>query len=87
MYVLSASNGSPLTWTSDSVQIPGGMVFLRCNTDHHGIALVGGAAKTEATSLNHFAFEVGTLDEVFQAREWLRKHGSPNADDMRRLFQ
>src|SRR5690349_22392199 len=21
--------------------VPGGMVFMRCNTDHHGIALVG----------------------------------------------
>ena len=23
--------------------VPGGMLFLRCNTDHHGVALVGGA--------------------------------------------
>ena len=23
--------------------MPGGMVFLRCNPDHHGIALVGGS--------------------------------------------
>src|SRR5215470_1044091 len=23
--------------------VPGGMVFLRCNTDHHGVALVGAA--------------------------------------------
>ena len=57
--------------------VPGGMVFLRCNTDHHGIALVGGAAKTEATSLNHFAFEVGSLDEVFRARAWLRERNVP----------
>ena len=64
--------------------VPGGMVFLRCNTDHHGIALVGGAAKAEATSLNHFAFEVGTLDEVFQARAWLLKHGSPIVFEGRR---
>src|SRR6266568_8874672 len=64
--------------------VPGGMVFLRCNTDHHGIALVGGAAKAEATSLNHFAFEVGTLDEVFQARTWLLKHGSPIVFEGRR---
>src|SRR5262245_34013925 len=39
--------------------MPGGMVFLRCNTDHHGVALVGGAAKLAPSSLNHFAFEVG----------------------------
>ena len=24
--------------------MPGGMVFMRCNRDHHGIALVGGAS-------------------------------------------
>jgi hypothetical protein len=34
-------------------------------------ALVGGAARTERSSLNHFAFEVGSLDEVFRARAWL----------------
>ncbi|HKW94161.1 MAG TPA: VOC family protein [Methylomirabilota bacterium] len=54
--------------------VPGGMVFLRLNPDHHGIALIGGAAKTERSSLNHFAFEVGSLDEVFRARAWLREH-------------
>ena len=58
----------------DSV-VPGGMVFLRCNTDHHGVALVGGAKRNEPGSLNHFAFEVGSLDEVFRARAWLKKHG------------
>ena len=55
--------------------VPGGMVFMRCNTDHHGVALVGGAGKLERSSLNHFAFEVGTPDEVFRARAWLRKRG------------
>jgi catechol 2,3-dioxygenase-like lactoylglutathione lyase family enzyme len=55
--------------------VPGGMVFLRCNTDHHGVALVGGASKLERSSLNHFAFEVGSLDEVFRARSWLQRHG------------
>jgi catechol 2,3-dioxygenase len=57
--------------------VPGGMVFLRVNTDHHGVALVGGAAPPERSSLNHFAFEVGALDEVFRARAWLQKHGVP----------
>ena len=37
----------------------------------------GGMARSERTSLNHFAFEVGSLDEVFRARAWLRKHGVP----------
>jgi catechol 2,3-dioxygenase len=57
--------------------VPSGMAFLRMNPDHHGVALVGGAAKTERSSLNHFAFEVGALDEVFRARAWLRDHGVP----------
>ena len=57
--------------------VPGGMVFLRLNPDHHGVALVGGARPSEHTSLNHFAFEVGSLDEVFRARAWLRERGVP----------
>src|SRR5258705_11416221 len=57
--------------------VPGGMVFLRVNTDPHGAALVGGAPGSEHTSLNHFAFEVGSLDEVFRARAWLRERGVP----------
>lgn len=57
--------------------VPGGMLFLRCNTDHHGVALVGGAAKLERSTLNHFAFEVATPEEVFRARAWLREQGVP----------
>ena len=54
---------------------PGGMVFLRCNADHHGVALVGSMPGTSPNiELNHMAFEVGTLDEVFRARAHLRKH-------------
>jgi catechol 2,3-dioxygenase len=57
--------------------VPGGMVFLRVNADHHGVALVGGASKSERGSLNHFAFEVATLEEVFRVRAWLREQGVP----------
>jgi catechol 2,3-dioxygenase len=64
--------------------VPGGMVFMRVNTDHHGVALVGAASKLEKTSLNHFAFEVGSPDEVFRARAWLRKHGVPIVFEGRR---
>ncbi len=64
--------------------VPGGMVFLRCNTDHHGVALVGGASKLERSSLNHFAFEVGSPDEVFRARAWLQKQGVPIVFEGRR---
>jgi len=55
--------------------VPGGMVFMRCATDHHGVALVGSMKGPNPNSeLNHFAFEVGTLDEVIRARDHLRKH-------------
>ena len=64
--------------------VPGGMVFMRCNTDHHGVALVGGAARLERTSLNHFAFEVGSLEEVFRARSCLRGRNVPIVFEGRR---
>lgn len=56
--------------------VPGGMVFMRCNTDHHGVALVG-SMKTASPNieLNHMAFEVATLDEVLRARDYLRQRG------------
>jgi catechol 2,3-dioxygenase-like lactoylglutathione lyase family enzyme len=57
--------------------VPGGMVFMRCNADHHGLALVGGLAPpAQQRELHHLAFEVGTLDEVFRARKYLREHGA-----------
>ena len=59
---------------SDSLR-PGGVVFMRVNADHHGVALFGGASRVDKSSLNHFALEVATPDEVFRARAWLRKRG------------
>jgi catechol 2,3-dioxygenase-like lactoylglutathione lyase family enzyme len=54
---------------------PGGMVFFRCNADHHGIAVVGSMpSESPAIELNHVAFEVGTLDEVILARKHLKEH-------------
>jgi len=55
--------------------MPGGMVILRCNADHHGIALVGGAAgPSRSDELHHIAFEVSSLDEVIRVRDHLRRH-------------
>jgi catechol 2,3-dioxygenase len=67
-----------------TTMVPGGMVFMRVNTDHHGVALVGGSAKLGKTTLNHFAFEVASPDEVFRARAWLREHGVPIVFEGRR---
>jgi catechol 2,3-dioxygenase len=65
--------------------MPGGMVFMRCNPDHHGVALVGGMpGPSEKRELHHFAFEVATVDEVFRARRHLRAHGVPIVFEGRR---
>lgn len=65
--------------------MPGGMVFMRMNPDHHGVALIGGApGSSQKHELNHMAFEVGTLDEVFRARKHLRESGATIVFDGRR---
>ena len=56
--------------------MPGGMVFMRFNADHHGIALVGTMdGPSPNFELNHIAFEVASLDEVVLARNHLKAHG------------
>ena len=55
----------------------GGMVFLRCNSDHHCLALVGqGDGKNSNRELHHLAFEVPTLGEVLRARDRLKQYGA-----------
>jgi catechol 2,3-dioxygenase len=55
--------------------MPGGMVFMRFSSDHHGVALVGGMPReSQSVELNHFAFEVSTIDEVLRAAQHLHKH-------------
>ncbi|MPZ77123.1 MAG: hypothetical protein GEU77_11435 [Deltaproteobacteria bacterium] len=55
--------------------MPGGMVFLRCNIDHHCLALVGaGGGEAANKELHHVAFEVPTLAEVIRARDCVRAH-------------
>lgn len=65
--------------------VPGGMAFLRCNADHHCLALVG-SAKNPSTraEFNHAAWEVATLDEVLRIREHLKGHNVPIVVDGRR---
>lgn len=58
--------------------MPGKMVFMRCNEDHHGIALVGGGKGPSAHGeIHHMAFEVATLDDVLLARDHLMRHNVP----------
>jgi catechol 2,3-dioxygenase-like lactoylglutathione lyase family enzyme len=62
-----------------SSMAPDGFVFLRCNGDHHCLALVGGAKAGDGQrgdkTLHHLAFELATLDEVFRARDHLKQQG------------
>jgi catechol 2,3-dioxygenase-like lactoylglutathione lyase family enzyme len=56
--------------------VPGGMAFMRCSADHHGVALVGSAkAESKRIEMHHMAFEVASIDEVFRSRDHLRAHG------------
>lgn len=65
--------------------MPGGAVFLRCNNDHHGIALFQATEATPAGGgMHHMAFEVPTLDDVLRARAHLRAHAVPIDFDGRR---
>ena len=64
---------------------PGGFAFLRCNTDHHCLALVGaGPGQSKHIELHHIAFEVGTLEEVIRARDRLRATNVPLSFEGRR---
>ncbi|MAV86800.1 MAG: hypothetical protein CMM67_00985 [Rhodospirillaceae bacterium] len=55
--------------------VEGKMVFMRCNNDHHGVALVGGVTKSsQNVELHHMAFEVSSIDEVMHARDYLIKN-------------
>jgi catechol 2,3-dioxygenase-like lactoylglutathione lyase family enzyme len=44
--------------------VPGGMVFMRFNADHHGVGLVGAmTGSAENIELHHLAFEVDSVDD------------------------
>ena len=65
--------------------LPGGAVFLRCNTDHHALALFGATADHPAgTGLHHIAMEVASLDEIVRIRDHLRERQIPIELDGRR---
>jgi catechol 2,3-dioxygenase len=65
--------------------LPGGAVFLRCNTDHHAIALFPATTENKpGGSLHHIAMEVHTLEELTRVREHLRQHQVPIDLDGRR---
>ena len=68
--------GFKVSDTYPGSMMPGGMIFMRCNGDHHCLALVGGKDEANDKSLHHLAFELATLDEVFRARDHLTASGA-----------
>ena len=56
--------------------VAGEMVFLRMADSHHDIALFGsGPGRSRKREMNHLAFEVATVDELFRARDHLERNG------------
>jgi catechol 2,3-dioxygenase-like lactoylglutathione lyase family enzyme len=56
-----------------SDQIVGGLCFLRCSTDHHGIAF----GSVKSSKLNHVAFEMRGIHEQMVATGRLLAAGAP----------
>jgi len=69
---------------------PEGGVFLTSVGDHHTVALFPSAGEAaalpakDAVRLHHFAMEVGSIDELFEIRAYLRERGVPIVFEGRR---
>lgn len=71
---------------------PEGAVFLTSVGDHHTVALFPSAgasaalAPKDAVRLHHFAMEVGSIEELFEIRDYLRERGVPIVFEGRHRF-
>jgi catechol 2,3-dioxygenase-like lactoylglutathione lyase family enzyme len=57
-----------------------GMVFLRSGSDHHSIAVMAGKSKERPEGglrVDHLALEVGSMQELIAARDFLKAQGVP----------
>jgi catechol 2,3-dioxygenase len=60
-----------------------GMVFFRCNRDHHAIGLKPGKGKTRrpepgaGLQVEHLAMEVDSVDVLLKAREFFKRNNIP----------
>lgn len=85
VYEVSDLARSVLFWTEvmgfiESERNDAGMVFLRCNSDHHGIALKQGSGNRKASDglrFHHLALEVDSIDVLLRARQYLRDNDIP----------
>jgi catechol 2,3-dioxygenase len=60
-----------------------GMVFFRCNADHHAIGLKPGQGKTgrnikSGLQVEHLAMEVDSVDVLLKARAYLKQNNNPD---------
>jgi catechol 2,3-dioxygenase len=69
---------------------PDGGVFLTAVGDHHTVGLFPSAGEAaaapakDAVRLHHFAMQVGSIEELFEIRSYLREHGVPIVFEGRR---
>ena len=87
VYEVSDIERSVRFWTevlgfTESDRNARGMVFLRCNSDHHGIGLKPSSKKRRADAsagmcVEHLAFEVADTDTLLKARAYLRENNIP----------
>ena len=66
-----------------------GMVFLRSAGDHHSIALAGSRStarppREAGLQFHHLAMEVGSIEELYAARDFLHERGIPLTFEGRR---
>ena len=59
-----------------------GMVFFRCNADHHAIGLKPGKGKTRrdmksGLQVEHLAMEVDSVDVLLRTRDYLKQNNIP----------
>ncbi len=87
VYEVSDIERSVRFWTevlgfTESDRNARGMVFLRCNSDHHGIGLKPSSKKHRADAaagmrVEHLALEVADTDVLLKARDYLRANDIP----------
>src|SRR5262252_8172174 len=78
--VLGMDVSDRMTYPGDAASVEG--TWLRCNSDHHVLALVSVRASGDAGGgggygLHHVAFELGSFEELRRAARFVREHHGP----------
>ena len=77
--VLGMDVSDRMSYPDDAAIVEG--TWLRCNSDHHVLALFSvrgqGGAGGGAYGLHHVAFELGSFEELRRAARFVREHHGP----------